>query len=292
MSDTNSKTRWHRLLGKLLECLLTTVDIQVQVEPELMSEPPKGDIILLRRHHPHWTAAQKALLADGIRDSTAAYILLEFKYTESVNRDVLQQTLGYEYFYRQAQQLNAEELACFLLSAKTPQAATLERYGYELTDTSGIYRSKQPILSHITLISLNDLADTPHNAWLRMFASKRKEKAKAVRHVQRIDLSQQLELYQFLKGFLKLTLKLIGEDFMKIEFTPEDMIEVGRILEGTELEKSMLRVRIQELTPEERLEGLAPEEILKRVTPEERLKGLAPEAIEAYLEKIKHNQQS
>jgi len=284
MSDTNSKTRWHRLLGKLLECLLTTVDIQVQVEPELMSQPPKGDIILLRRQHPDWTAAQKALLADGIRDTTAAYILLEFKYTESVNRDVLQQTLGYEYFYRQAQQLNAEELACFLLSAKTPQAATLERYGYELTDKSGVYCSKQPILSHITLISLNDLADTPHNAWLRMFASKQKEKEKAARHIRRIDLEPySLELYWFLEGFLKLIFRLLtGDNFMKIEVTPEDVIEIGQMLEGTPLERSMIRAKMRELmTPEERLEGL---------TPEERLKGLEPEAIEAYLEKIKHNE--
>lgn len=43
------KTQWHRLLGKHLELLLTPVGITVQTEPQVMSEPPKVDILLLRR---------------------------------------------------------------------------------------------------------------------------------------------------------------------------------------------------------------------------------------------------
>jgi len=78
---------------------------------------------------------------------------------------------------------------------------------------------------------------------------------------------------------------------MKIEVTPEDVIEIGKMLEGTPFERSMFRAKMREfMTPEERLEGLTPEQRLKGLEPEERLKGLAPEAIEAYLEKIKHNQ--
>ena len=42
-------TRWHQLLGKEFELLLTTVDIVVHTEIQVMSEPPKADILLLQR---------------------------------------------------------------------------------------------------------------------------------------------------------------------------------------------------------------------------------------------------
>lgn len=77
-------TRWHQLLGKEFELLLTQVDIIVYTEIQVMSEPPKADILLLQRERKAWTVAQKALLPDGIRDSRARHILLEFKYTESL----------------------------------------------------------------------------------------------------------------------------------------------------------------------------------------------------------------
>ncbi len=48
--EHNNKTLWHRLLGKWLELLLTRVDIIVYTEPQIMSEPPKVDILLLRRN--------------------------------------------------------------------------------------------------------------------------------------------------------------------------------------------------------------------------------------------------
>lgn len=176
MSDSNSKTRWHLLLGKLLEYLLPPVGIQVHVEPQVMSDAPKADIILLRRDTEQWTEEQTSRLADGIRDSRAREILLEFKYTESVSYDAVQQGLGYEYFYRKSQRLEPEELECFLLSAKTPQAATLRKLGYKETEQQGVYRADHWLSQKITLISLNDLSDAKHNVWLKCFASKQAEK--------------------------------------------------------------------------------------------------------------------
>ena len=45
----------------------------------------------------------KGAVADGVRDSTAGHVLLEFKYTESVNETALAQAVAYDHFYRQAQ---------------------------------------------------------------------------------------------------------------------------------------------------------------------------------------------
>ena len=50
------KTRWHRLLGKLLEELLTPVGIDVSTELQVMTDPPETDILLLRRENAKWSA--------------------------------------------------------------------------------------------------------------------------------------------------------------------------------------------------------------------------------------------
>ncbi len=62
---------------------------QVKTRLRLMAESPEADILLLRRKHPCWTEAQRSLLPDGIRDTPADHILIEFKNTESLNRRVL-----------------------------------------------------------------------------------------------------------------------------------------------------------------------------------------------------------
>jgi len=188
------------------------------------------------------------------------------------------------------QNLKAAELGCFLLSSKTPQVATLEIYGYAATDKSGVYRSKQSILNHITLISLNDLADTPYNAWLRMFASKRAEKRKAFKQLQDFRFTQPA-FARFIENLLTLMLTLRGERAVEIEITPEDIEEFISLIEDPDLGKLLMQMRLHRLTLEERLKGLEPESVLSLYDPEERLKGLEPEIIEAYLAKIKHNQQ-
>ena len=69
-------TRWHRLLGKLLEEWLTPVDIAVQTEVPLLSEPPQADILLLRHSGSRWTKEQAERLPDGLRQSRASHLLI------------------------------------------------------------------------------------------------------------------------------------------------------------------------------------------------------------------------
>lgn len=83
------KTFWHRLLGALLTYILTSVNISVQTDVPIMTDPPEVDILLLRRYDRQWTQDQRLRLPDGIRDSPAHTILIEFKATESVNLDKL-----------------------------------------------------------------------------------------------------------------------------------------------------------------------------------------------------------
>jgi hypothetical protein len=71
-----------------------------------------------------------------------------------------------------------------LLSAKTPWAETLEYLGYSQTEFAGVYRSQAPILDQVLLLSLNDLSNEPHNAWIKCFASKKKIKEKTLKQLK------------------------------------------------------------------------------------------------------------
>ncbi|MCP4356395.1 MAG: hypothetical protein GY796_00030, partial [Chloroflexi bacterium] len=184
-----SKTQWHTLLGKFLETLLTPVGIDVSTNVAVMSSPPEADILLLRRHRAHWSAEQMARLPDGIRNSKASHVLIEFKYTESFNNHAMRQAIGYDYFYQQAHELKRHDLQTVVASAKTPRKATLERLGYTETTCEGVYRSQYSVLEDIVLLVLNELADTPHNAPIKCFASRRQVKRNALTTLRHGDLS-------------------------------------------------------------------------------------------------------
>lgn len=161
-------------LGSLLEKLLPPVEISVYIEAPVMIEFPQVDILLLRRQHDFWTDEQRERLPDGIRDSQASHILLEFKYTESINKDALIQAQMYDFLYRQSQKLTDKDVQTFIISAKQPQPETLTKWGYIGTEYSGVYKSQNPLLITIPLLSLNELSDEPHNAFIKCFASQQK----------------------------------------------------------------------------------------------------------------------
>jgi hypothetical protein len=94
-----------------------------------------------------------------------------------------------------------------------------------------VYRSSSPILNDITLISLNDLADEPHNALCRLFTSKKKEKARALLRVIRSGI-----------GALPETVTEFIVKFADAVFRP-------------------MEERLKGIPVKERLSGLSPEEL-------------------------------
>ena len=284
------KTKWHKILAGVLEEWLTPVGIIVQTEIPIASNPPKADILLIKSADKKFNKQQHLRLSDGLRHSRASQFLLEFKYTESLNEMAVLQLLGYWIFYLSSQKLKPKDLDCFLLCSHTPRQNTLDHLGYLETQSPGVYRSQSVLVSHVTLLSLNDLSDEPHNIPLKCFASKRKENKKAYKSIQANKLQgMSLKLECFLNGLWKLLFRE-GKNMSTVtdvdELTPDYVKEVGRewinhwletlpaeeLLKGLEPEE-----RLKGLEPEERLKGLAPEERLKGLEPEERLKGLAPE---------------
>ena len=288
--ERKNKTLWHRLLGKWLELLLTRVDIIVYTEPQIMSEPPKVDILLLRRNSPRWTPVQLRLLPDGVRESGASHILIEFKFTESLNRERFQQALGYDYFYRQAQQVDNATVQTFVFAAITPRATFLQEYGYQVAEHPGVYRSVNPMLQPVVLIVLNELRPELHNTFVQCFASRGQVRRAAFQRLMAMEWQELDEAFwDFFSGLQNQYVEKGKEESImrkREAVTPETVMEEGRLLR-----KSLLAV----LTPEERLAGvpvsvrlagLAPEERLAGLAPEERLAGLTEEEMVALMKQI------
>ena len=286
---------WHRLLGTLFEELLPPVQITVHTDFKVMSDPPRADILLLRRHHLSWNDEQLARLPDGVRDTSASHILLEFKYTESLTSRIIHKIIGYDIFYKETQQLPDEAVQTFILSAKTPRRTVLVKYGYQASDLPGVYRSSNPVLRDIQLLVLNELRNEPFNAYVKCFASRKKEKEAAFETLEGMGaegLFHYHKLWSYLAG-LK-TYWFIEGGTMEEAITPEKIMEIGErwrqaYISSLTVEERLLGLKPEErllgLKPEERLLGLKPEEVLSRYKPEERLAGLEP-----YLDELRQTQ--
>ena len=250
----------HQVLGRLLHLSLAPVQITVHTEVDLLGESPKADVLLLRREGEEWNAAQRARLPDGVRDSAAGHVLLEFKYTESVNETALAQAVAYDHFYRQAQRLSEEETLTVVLSAKTPQEARLAEWGYKELQ-KGVFRSPLPLLRRVWLLVLNALPPYPHNAFVKLFASREREREAAFAALNASPVTESSRLHAYIAG-LQQTLKVKGESNMAEILTPDMIMDIG--------EKVRKRV-LETATPEEILTGLTTAErrLLLRLLQEE-----------------------
>jgi hypothetical protein len=281
------KTSWHLLFSKLFEELLPPVGISVQHNVKIMSQSPEADILLLKREKTG-TKAQRERLPDGIRDSHAIHLLLEFKYTESITDFAIRQALVYDTLYKKHQDLSEAEVQTFLISAKKKQKERLANWGYVSTEQAGVYHNPLWLLKDIPLISLNELSDETHNAWVKCFASHLIEKRKAFEALKSKGLgAMTAQLKWFLRGLWQHWFNDPKEDDMILDMTPEQVTKMGEMWG---------EVFLNELPIEKRLAGLKSQDILSRFNPEERLVGLKPEEwlaalkpeeIEDYLNKIK-----
>ena len=190
--------------------------------------------------------------------------MLEFKYTESVNENALAQAVAYDYFYRQAQRLPEEHVLTVVLSARTPQKARLAEWGYRERQ-DGVYRSPLPLLRRVWLLVLNDLPPHPHNAFVKLFASREQEREAAIAALDAPTITESAPLYAYMMG-LQRTLDVKGESDMAELLTPDKILEIGEEIRQRVLETA---------TPEEKLAGLDPQERLAGLEPQERLAGLS-----------------
>ena len=232
MTNTNrnqSKTCWHCLLAKVFEGSLTRLNVSVQTEVDVVSGSPKADIILLRREGKAWTEEQKAWLCDGLRDTSARELLIEFKFTESVNEAAIAQLFINDNLYRAKQKLTPNELKSFLLASKTPRLDLLESHGFKLVGQKGVYETEYPQFSRLRLIVLNELADLPHNALVKCFASREQEWHKGFSRMIGRGLTKiSMDFEYIISGIRSMRMKRMTGNVEPIGWTPEAVMDLGR----------------------------------------------------------------
>ncbi len=246
------RTMWHRYFAYLLQQLLTPVGLTVYAESQVSSTPAKIDVIIIKSNLRHWTPEQLELLPDGIRDSQATHILLELKYTESFNEEAALQILCYKSTYQEAQQLGKTEVQGFLVISKTPQSATLRKYGYQASSRAGVYHSDNVLLTNLPMLVLNELGNEPYNVYFKLFASRLAVKEEAVKTLNEKEHWQRLtrNLQSFLRGLLEHWFVMKGDDTM-LELTPEQMVEAGRVFREFILPGMSVQERLADVSEDE-----------------------------------------
>jgi hypothetical protein len=309
--ETTEKTLLHRIYSRIYEQLLPPVSLTVSSNIEVMTYPPAADM-LLRRESEYWTDEQLERLPDGIRDSTARHILIEFKATESISKKTFIQAAAYQHFYQNAQKLTDDEVQTFVISAIQPQKANREQYGYHIRVQPGVYKSDQIMLNHITLISLNELPDELHNAWTTCLASKKRKRLKAfqILHAQGFQLISN-DFKWFLSDLWQ-RISTIGDDDMALKnLTVQEIEQFGKMWGDVLLPTIPVEQRLAGVNPSDVMNYFKPEQLLAGIPPEQRLVGVnptdvmnlfkqtnklspsdilgqfSPEEIEAYLKKLK-----
>jgi len=227
-----AKTSWHLFFGSALYELLTNIGIEVNTEYKVIATPPIADVVLIRRVSKKWTSEQKERLPDGIRDVEATHIILEFKYTESFTTQAMIQSIGYDWNLKCSlkEKLFSKKVETFIILSKTPSIKTLDLFGYQPSKYKGVYKTNHEGWSLITVISLNDLSDKPHNAYIKIFASKKREKNKALMSLYSMGLNNlPYRLNNLYQGLINIWYGQIKEVQMNVEMTPENVMEIGKI---------------------------------------------------------------
>jgi hypothetical protein len=270
--QSNPKTLWHDWFGNLFKVSLIPTGLDVATDVPVMKQLPEADIVIIRRHSKIWTKEQLKRLPDGIRHTRAKHVLIELKFTESINEDAICQIGGYYKFYKINQKLKPNnQLKCFLVSSKTPRKSTLKRFQYYKTKYPGVFKSQGPICGLFPIISLNDLSDAPHNILFKLFASKKKETINATNKVRDRLYNQLPEpLQNFLSDYIERCLIEGGSNMDYLNLTQEER-------------KKLRQEWLSKYSTEELLSGRTPSEVLSNYSPSEVLSNYSPSEVLSYI---------
>ena len=187
----SEQTKWHEIFAAVQQEHLSAVGIEVSSEFDVVSKPPRGDMIIAKPSgQTEWTEEQRNYLPDGIRESVAKDNILELKYTESVNQAVFEQVIAYSHLYRTSRHLKREKVRCFILSSHSTNEETRQVFDYHPTEQGGVYHSDNILLQDVPLILLNELSGEPHNLFFKLFGSRQAVKEAALSGIKQWWIGQ------------------------------------------------------------------------------------------------------
>ncbi len=278
--ERTKKTEWHHLAGMVLEETLPPDQMAVQSDFAITPEPSRGDILLLRLVD-EMTDSLEARLPDGVNSSQASEMLFELKISESLNDKAFRQVVEYDIAYRRhrGKTRDDESIQCFLVSAKTPQRAILHAYGYNKTQTPGIYRSTGRFCETIPLIVLNQLRPTANNAPLKFFASRQKQQEEALEMLANLSWVNEALYWRLLAIHHK---RITGEDMSNLNTA--ELEYMGRILGDSFVKRVSPAARLAGLSAEDRLSGLSADEVMPHFKAEDIWASISPEERQKLME--------
>ena len=217
-TQQEKKSTAHQCFADLFKTALIPLKIDVKSEFALEKKPVRIDVLIIRKEK-YWTQEQLNYIPDGLRDTKCNHIILELKRTESINIHSTRQIICYLTRYLDIQGLSEEDVQPCLISAMTPQIKTIESLDYIPTELSGVYESKNVLAGNLKLLSANDLSNEPHNVWIKLFASKKKEKLLALKQLMtsfKKSLSEKLS---------KIIMKILHYWHTEGEYTMEQLMK-------------------------------------------------------------------
>jgi hypothetical protein len=172
-----------------------------------------------------------------------------------------------------------------------------------------VWRSGLRPLRKIPLICLNDLSEEPHNLPAKLFASKKTKRIAAAKKLKELAGPLPEIFRSYLNRFVRFLFGKGGvimdmhEELMTEEdegydakLTPEEAAEMAALLASLMPPEDRMKglrpeERVKGLRPEEVLSVFRPEEVLSVFRPEEVLSVFRPEEIEAYLQRLRKEQE-
>ena len=262
-------THWHQLLAELFRLMLSSLDVEVHSEVNVLTKPPRADILLIRRHTEQWTEEQLKFIPSGIRDSRAPQILIEFKKTESLIKDAISILVAYHLFYCKNNHLDPDTVLPVLLVSIQPKPERLAKFGFEPTNEPGVYRNTNFLAERILLLTLNELESTLYNAFVQFFASQKPVRQQALQQLQAVGLEAiPQDVYWYATSVWHRQASA-GDNTMEA-MTTEQIIEDG---------KQWARLMLKALPPQDLLALFVPEEPVADFSPEQFLQGQNVETI-------------
>jgi hypothetical protein len=247
-------TAWHPPFYDLVtEGAPSTTEVRVEVV--LSQHPRRADLLLLRRKQV-LSRDREARVLRGLWPLLGPVALAEFKGPSSGFRsNDLLRLLGYGMQYHE---LNMQALGgpaaltlALITPAETPSLlAAVDHMGWRLERLDNGYARVAGAWYSTIVAFIDEVCEAERDDYLRLFSRHRTQSRQATRWLN--------------ARYLRMT-----------------TMENAHDLEGYD---DLVERLLSTLSPEERLAGLSPEEVLRHYKPEERLAGLAPEEVLRHFE--------
>ncbi len=258
----NAQRPWHRLFGLSWMDFFRGLPVTVEMEKDLSLKQQLLDLVIIRKE----PGVLPRRLPDGFED-LAAHNLVSFKsYQEALDGWALNELIGHYVNYRKQVSPSLNDLLpetvfrLFAVCVRFPQGLAGQVPLTRLRE--GVYEARH-FTGSLRLIVVHELPQEEHNAMLHLFSARVELLRYGAEHYRPHSTETSTLLNQLFERY-RLEGSLMPDALD--QFVRETIDEI-----------------LKNLSPEERLDGLSPEDLRNHLSPEERLKGLSADELLAAL---------